>query len=512
MYDKVKNFFNNRFNVAAFLIFAVVIFSLYGKSLFFDWTYYDDDVLILDKQDYLAFSNIKNIFKDTVFGQETDKFCRPLLNLTFLAEKYLYGINPEGYHITNILIHLFTVFSIFIFLTLKYDREKTFMLCLLFACHPAIVQAVSWIPGRNDSMLTLFVVLSFYFLVKYFDDGKKTFYVLHLCFFALSLLTKETAAVTPLFYFVFFSYKKQNLKKTFHFVIFWFFITAVYLMYRNFVLSYQPISLNFHMLIKNFVFSLSSLTKYFANIFFPVKLSVFPSRLQTDFFLCIASICMFVLLFLKFKGKYDFKTVLFGFGWFFVFLFPTFLMPENHFYDHRIYLSLIGILIVLLEIINKYDKINKIIFVSLPFFLFFCVTAYFYENKFENREVFWVNAFISSPDSDITNAMVAGLFMERKMYGQAEERYLKAIELNKNFSKHYVNLAVLYTKTGDLDKAEKMFLNALFSDKNNPNIYYNLALLYKYKGDTDKALQMKEKYVEIFNETNKVSKIRDINL
>ena len=132
MYDKVKNFFNNRFNVAAFLIFAVVIFSLYGKSLFFDWTYYDDDVLILDKQDYLAFSNIKNIFKDTVFGQETDKFCRPLLNLTFLAEKYLYGINPEGYHITNILIHLFTVFSIFIFLTLKYDREKTFMLCLLF--------------------------------------------------------------------------------------------------------------------------------------------------------------------------------------------------------------------------------------------------------------------------------------------------------------------------------------------------------------------------------------------
>ena len=30
---------------------------LFGKTLFFDWTYLDDDVLILDKQDYLKFSN-----------------------------------------------------------------------------------------------------------------------------------------------------------------------------------------------------------------------------------------------------------------------------------------------------------------------------------------------------------------------------------------------------------------------------------------------------------------------
>lgn len=494
------------------MVFAVVIFSLYGKSLFFNWTYYDDDVLILDKQDYFSFSNIKNIFFDTVFGQETDKFCRPVLNLTFLLEKYLYGINPKGYHVTNLIIHLFAVFSVFIFLTLKYERKKTFLLCLLFACHPSIVQAISWVPGRNDSLLTLFVVLSFYFFIKYFLHGnKKIFYVLHLCFFILSLLTKETAIVVPLFYFIFMLYKENNLKKYISFTGVWLFIIVIYFVYRSFVLSYQSYSLSLYSLFNNFVVSLPSLTKYFANIFFPVKLSVFAVDMQTDYLLCLAAFCVFILLFYKFK-HFNLKIILFGFFWFIFFLFPTFVMPDNQFYDHRIYLSLVGVLIMLSEIINKYDKINKIICVLLPFFVLFLSITYFYENKFKNKDTFWINALISSPDSDIANAMVAGLFMERKMYKEAEEKYLKAIDLNKNFSKHYVNLSVLYIKTLEFSKAETTLLNALFLDKNNANIYYNLALLYKYKGENDKAKQMKEKYIDIFNVTNKVSKIQNINL
>ena len=54
------------------------------------------------------------IFTNNVFGQEKDKFCRPILNLTFLVEKYIYGINPYGYHFTNILLHLFVVFFIYL--------------------------------------------------------------------------------------------------------------------------------------------------------------------------------------------------------------------------------------------------------------------------------------------------------------------------------------------------------------------------------------------------------------
>ena len=164
--SQIKTFITNHFNVFVFLTLAVVIFSLYGRTLFFDFSYYDDDVLILERQEFLNFSNIGKIFSNTVFGEGRDQFCRPILNLTFLVEKYLYGTKPFGYHLINLLLHLFSVFSLFLLFTLKYDKKKTFIVCLLFACHPAVVQAVAWIPGRNDSLLALFIILSLYIMKK----------------------------------------------------------------------------------------------------------------------------------------------------------------------------------------------------------------------------------------------------------------------------------------------------------------------------------------------------------
>ena len=508
--SKFKNFITNHFNISAFLVLAVIIFSLYGKSLSFDYTYYDDDVLILDKQDYLTFSNIKNIVSSTVFGKGKDKFCRPILNLTFLCEKYLYGIKPFGYHLTNVIIHLFALFSIFLFLTLRYDKNKTLILCLLFACHPALVQSVVWISGRNDSLLTLFVVLSCYFLVKSLDRNKYHFFFLHLFCFTLSLFTKETAIVVPVFYCFFLWFKKQNIKKVCSYIIIWTLIILLYLLYRHFVLSYQVYSLSFKELFVNFFVSLPALTKYIANIFFPVKLSIFPTMLEVNYLLSIASVLIIVLFFLRFRNC-NLKIVLFGFCWFLLFLLPTFLMLNNQFYDHRIYLPLVGILILVSEFLKEYINIKKIFYCCFVVFIFFSCISLFYEQKFQNKEHFWVNALISSPESDIANAVVAGMFLERGMYKEAEQKYLKALSLHPR-SKHYVNLAVLYLKTGRIDEGEQALLKSLELSNDNPVAYYNLALIYRYKKEFEKAQEMKNWYIKTFNDTNKVSKIEDIKL
>ena len=507
---KIKNFITNHFNIFAFLVFAVIVFFLYGRSLSFDYTYYDDDVLILDKQDYLSFSNIKNILSNTVFGSGKDKFCRPVLNLTFLCEKYLYGIKPFGYHLTNIVVHLFAVFSIFLFLTLRYDKNKTLILCLLFACHPAMVQAVAWISGRNDSLLTLFIVLSCYFFVKNLDKNKYSFFFLHLLFFVLSLFTKETAIVVPLFYCLLLWFKKQNIKKVCTCIIIWILIILLYLLYRYFVLSYQVYSLSYKELFVNFFVSLPALSKYIANIFLPVKLSIFPTMLEVNYLLSIASVLIIFLFFLRFRNC-NLKVVLFGICWFLSFLLPTFLMLNNQFYDHRIYLPLVGILILVSEFLKEYINTKKIFYCCFIVFMLFSGITLFYEQKFQNKEHFWVNALTSSPESDIANAMVAGMLLEREMYEEAEQKYLKAISLHPR-SKHYVNLSVLYLKTGRIDEGEQALLKSLELSNDNPTAYYNLALVYKHKKEFDKAQEMKNWYIKTFNDTNKVSKIEDIKL
>ena len=505
-----KNFITNHFNLSVFLILAIVVFIVYGMSLSFDYTYYDDDVLILDKQEYLTFSNIKNIVSDTVFGKGKDKFCRPVLNLTFLCEKYLYGTNPLGYHLTNIIIHLLTVFSIFLFLTLRYDKNKTLIFCLLFVCHPALTQAVAWISGRNDSLLALFVVLSCYFFIQNLNSNKKVFLFFHLFCFVLSLFTKETAIVVPIFYCFFLYFKKQKLKKYIVCITIWLLIILLYLLYRHYVLSYQDYSLSFKELFVNFLVSFPALTKYIANVFFPIKLSIFPTMLEINYLLAIASVLIFVLCFLRFKD-YNFKIILFGFCWFFFFLFPTFLMFNNQFYDHRIYLPLVGILILLLELFIEYTNLKKLIYCCFIVFILFSSITLFYEQKFQNKEIFWVNTLISSPESDIANSMIAEMLMERGLYKEAEKKYLKAISLNPR-AKHYVNLAFLYLKTGRIDEAEQILLKSLTLSNDNPVAYYNLALIYKQKKEFDKAREMKDWYIKVFNDTNKVSKIEDIDL
>lgn len=529
MINKIKNFFNNHFNLFVFLSLAVIIFSLYGKTLFFDWTYYDDDVLILDKQDYLKFSNIKNIFFDTVFGKEQDRFLRPGLNITFLVEKYLYGTNPAGYHITNLVIHLLAVFSIFLFLTLKYDKYKTFVLCLLFAVHPAIVQAVAWVPGRNDSLLTLFLILSFYFLIKYFYKNNKIFFLLHLLCFVFALLVKETAVIAPIF-FVYFAIanKKQqsnavrrlplscypSIHQYLHAFVLPYIYTSliiVYLLYRKFALSYHTETVTIISLLKNFVNSFPAVIKYISNIFFPINLSVFPSGLENNYLLAFASILVFMLFFLISK-KYNIKNIFFGFCWFLFFLFPTFLMPDNQFYDHRMYLPLVGILIILSEFLtdkNLYSK--KVFYLIVTVYIIFSCISYVYTDKFKNKTIFWVTAVTCSPNSDVANAVVAGILTDNAIYVEAEQKYLKAIQLNKN-SKHYVNLAVLYIKMKKIEQAKQVLLQALYLNDNNPLIYYNLALIYRHEGNLTEAEKMKNLYIDSFNKTDKVSKFKNIEL
>ncbi len=210
---------------------AFAVFGLYAKSITFDWQYLDDDVLILEKQDYLKLSNIKTMFTDTFFGVPGDTGYRPLLNVSFAIDRTISGLNPVSYHISNILIFLFAVFSIYLLFSYKNDKTWSFFFSLIIAVNPLLCAVVCRPVDRSDSLLTLFVVLSFYFLIKYLDcqqkctiNNKKTmssfvqpfnfltkqktlFFSLHTLFFVLALFTKETAILAPLLYimFIFFS-------------------------------------------------------------------------------------------------------------------------------------------------------------------------------------------------------------------------------------------------------------------------------------------------------------------
>jgi hypothetical protein len=80
------------------------------------------------------------------------------MNLLFMFEAQVAKDNPLLYHITNILLHIGCSLLVYtLFQQLRFSKMLSALAALVFCVHPLHTSAVAWIPGRNDTLLTLFL-------------------------------------------------------------------------------------------------------------------------------------------------------------------------------------------------------------------------------------------------------------------------------------------------------------------------------------------------------------------
>ena len=104
-------------NLFFFLLLTTTVFSLYGKSINFDFTYHDDDGVILQKVDFLShITNIPQLFLTSCYYSDDFKYYRPTLNLSFLLETSIFGLNAKIYHSTNIILFILVLYLMYVFL------------------------------------------------------------------------------------------------------------------------------------------------------------------------------------------------------------------------------------------------------------------------------------------------------------------------------------------------------------------------------------------------------------
>ena len=85
----------------------------------------------------------------------------PLTWLSWMLDHELFGLNPQGYHLINLLFHV--VNTLLLFLVLRRMTKSlwpsAFVACL-FALHPLHVESVAWIAERKDVLSTFFWMLT----------------------------------------------------------------------------------------------------------------------------------------------------------------------------------------------------------------------------------------------------------------------------------------------------------------------------------------------------------------
>ena len=470
-------------------------FLLYVPTLFFNFTYLDDNNLILDNQYFL--SNLANVFQSfltdvfLIFNHSAFYY-RPLLTISLIFDYQIGGASPLIYHFSNVIFHLISSCLVFVFLTkLNYKKTLSFLFSIIFLIHPVLTQAVAWIPGRNDSLLAIFILSTFIFFINYLKKKKVSSFILSLIFFGLALFTKESAIlVLPImFFYLYFFYKKEN---KFFFNLFYFFIgsigiTSLWIILRYITLK-DSVSLTLIEMIKSVFLNSPAIIQFIGKIFLPFNLSVLPVIQDTTFL---------------YKEK-RWNYILLGLGWFFAFLLPSFIRPNSalvaDFIEHRLYVPIIGIFIILLEtdFIKKIDLKKKSTLIIIGGLIFTLgVITVVHSVNFANRLAFWNNAARNSPHYPLAHRNLGAMeYLDGNM-DNAEKEFRAALALNPNEEMAHNNLGLVYVNQNKLEEAEEEYKKELKINPYYDNTYYNLGLLYWQQKKYDEAIKNWKKTLEL---------------
>jgi Flp pilus assembly protein TadD len=484
-------------------------FILYAQTLFFGLVYLDDNAIILDSfHSISAISNVFQVFRQNIlpaFGT----FYRPVSIIPYILDARIGGTGPFVYHLTNVLLHLLVSCLLYAFLVkLKYKDAAAFIFALLFTVHPALTSAVAWIPGRIDPLLTAFVLLDLIVFLEYLETRRWLYYFLNVLFFALALFTKETALVLVLmfllYYFLIFKKKAgfSNLNKGL-LAAGWSFVPLVWFLLRKIVLAGAiPLKL-FDTL--GAMFNFPALILYVGKVILPFNLSVLPILQDSSLIYgLIALVIIFILLFFTKDRRYG--HIIFGASWFILFLLPSLVFSDLArftgvaVYEHRIYLPMIGFIILLLEtdlIKNNIDIKKKGLALCVLAIIAFSVMTFIHSGHYKNRLSFWESAAKASPRHPLAHRNLGAMYYLDGMPDKAEVEYKKALELNPYEPMVHNNLALIYMDRNSLKEAEAEFMKEISIDPTYDNVHYNLGVLYYKEGRLKEAEAQWKRTLEI---------------
>jgi tetratricopeptide (TPR) repeat protein len=128
----------------------------------------------------------------------------PLTHTFFWIEHHLWGNNPVGYHLVNVIVHAMNALLVWKILR-RLVIPGAGLAAMLFALHPVNVETVAWISEGKNTFSALFYLLSFWTFLRtsFFDsalparksDGQ--WYALSFGFFVCALLCKTVASSLP---------------------------------------------------------------------------------------------------------------------------------------------------------------------------------------------------------------------------------------------------------------------------------------------------------------------------
>jgi len=533
---------------------AILVITLIALSptLLNGWVNWDDEAFVLNNP-LLTELNVKH-FVEMFSTSNVEGGYHPLTLLSWALDHSIDGMNPQVFHLTNLLLHLANVILVFLFVRrLNGNVNVALVVALFFGIHPMHIEAVAWITARKDVLFTLFYLLGLISYLKLNNTAfiNKKHYFLCLLFFVLALLSKSMAFTFPLALLVidFLHHKRQSVHSLLLKLPFFVLAILAAILSKEGQQDVQALvgidDINF---IESFFVGTYGTLVYLFKAFVPIQLSPFhPYPVETGslfpwYYYASALPVLFLGIWCFLKRKKH-RTVVFGLLFFAVIIGPVLqfipvgmaVVAERFSYLSYLglfYLMALGIVRLYASILQKKGKHAK----ALKIFgaigvLVLALLSYQQSKVWKNGENLWSAVVEHYPEhyfgyacranywtsigeenkaiADYTSALAfhssfdeghynrGVIYLNQRKLTLAEADFKAALTSNPDYVNAHNNLGLIYLNTNRAEAALEEFFKAIALQPNNSKAYYNCGLLYGGKQQWTKALEYYEKAVAL---------------
>jgi hypothetical protein len=178
------------------VILTVIIFWQLKDCGFIN---FDDNTYVYENayvQSGLNWNSIRQAFSTEIV--EKSGFWHPVTWLSLMLDYQIFGLNPFGFHIVNLLFHVMSTILLFlVFHRMTKTLWPSAFVAALFAIHPLHVESVAWIAERKDVLSAFFWMLTMGAYSYYVEHPGFRRYSLVLLFFILGLMAKPMLVTLP---------------------------------------------------------------------------------------------------------------------------------------------------------------------------------------------------------------------------------------------------------------------------------------------------------------------------
>ncbi len=314
-----KGWSNKRLRLNTRHYLALLFIAIFGTYYFIfvrgDFIHLDDMELMTRLLNEPSF-----VLKDLFFPQKVVAYYRPMIELSYQLDHFLWGDVATGWHLTNIVLHganagLVYLLALVLLANSSEEKEKAaFWSALLYGINPLATESVCWVSGRSELILAFFMLSSFSLYLFFKKNGSYTYLLLSGLLYLFAAVTKETALTLPVLIIVFEFLSRQTFpgeekKKSLMAIGCFFLLTAVYfLFFRRAGVNTSLIQIGVGAsglrtvsLPENVLVLFASLGFYVKKLFIPYPLNLAIHSINLIFY---ALVGLTVLILLAVRGLY----------------------------------------------------------------------------------------------------------------------------------------------------------------------------------------------------------------